>query len=155
MGIAIRPAVPEDLPAIRTIEHASFSDPWTDGMLSGELEPDPRRMPLVAVDSGEIVAFALFWRIVDEIHLVNVAVAPAHRRRGIAQTLLDHVLGGEPGRLAAIVTLEVRISNEPAIAFYRRNGFVDIALRPRYYPDTGEDALVMLKRLGPEGARPL
>ena len=147
MGVRVRPATREDLDAIVAIERASFSDPWSPRLLGDELEADPRRRPFVALDDDRIVGFALFWVIVDEIHLVNVAVAPEARRRGVAQAMLDHVLTTEAGRRAAIMTLEVRVTNEAAIAFYRRNGFVDVALRPRYYPDTGEDALVMLKTL--------
>lgn len=158
MVMTIRRAATDDLEALHAIERACFDDPWSMAMLASELDDDPRRLPLVAVADDAIVGFALFWVIVDEIHLVNVAVAPDCRRRGIAQQLLDHLLASPAGRAAAILTLEVRISNEGAIAFYRRNGFVDVALRPRYYPDTGEDALVMLKTLdstdrGP--ARPL
>jgi len=152
MSVTVRGATRDDLDAIEAIEKACFGDPWSRNSLAGEIEGDPRRLPLVAVDGDDVVAFAFYWVIADEIHLVNVAVAPAHRRQGIAQLLLDHVIEGEVGRNAAIITLEVRITNVGAIALYRRNGFRDIALREKYYPDTGEDALIMLKRLGPSAS---
>ena len=159
MAVAIRPAVPGDLEAILAVERASFPAPWSRDAIAAELHDDPRRMPLVAVEHAAVVGFALVWVIADELHLVNLAVLPDHRRRGIAQLLLDAVLDSEAGHRAAIMTLEVRVGNEAAIAFYRRNGFVDVAFRPRYYPDTHEDALVMLKQLrrpdeGPQGPRP-
>jgi ribosomal-protein-alanine N-acetyltransferase len=159
VAVAIRPAALGDLEAILAVERASFPVPWSRDAIAAELHEDHRRMPLVAADDGTIVGFALVWVIADELHLVNLAVLPDHRRRGIAQRLLDAVLDSEPGRRAAIMTLEVRVGNEAAIAFYRRNGFVDVAFRPRYYPDTHEDALVMLKQLrppdeGPQGPPP-
>ena len=145
--IVIRAAGPDDLDGILAVETACFREPWSAQNLAAELDGDPRRMPLVAVLGAEIVGFGLFWVIADEIHLVNLAVLPAWRRHGLAQAMLDHALASEAGRAASIVTLEVRVTNAAAIALYRRNGFIDLALRRGYYPDTGEDALVMLKRL--------
>ncbi|HKK71729.1 MAG TPA: ribosomal protein S18-alanine N-acetyltransferase [Candidatus Krumholzibacteria bacterium] len=154
MDVETRPATRGDLEAILAVERASFPAPWSRDALAAELQGDPRRMPMVAVHAGKVVGFALVWVIADEVHLVNLAVLPDHRRRGIAQQLLDAVLDTEAGRRAAIMTLEVRVGNDEAIAFYRRNGFVDVAFRPRYYPDTHEDALVMLKPLRERRADP-
>lgn len=153
MTLAIRAATADDLDGIVAIEAACFGDPWSVDNLAAELDGDARRLPLVALEGVRMVGFAFYWVIADEIHLINVAVLPDFRRRGVAQALLDHVLDGSAGVRASVMTLEVRVTNAAAIALYRRNGFIDIALRPRYYPDTGEDALIMLKTLdeGPPG----
>lgn len=148
MELRTRRAVPADLPRVMAIERASFSAPWSEDSIAVELASgDPRRLPWVAELDGDIVAFALVWVVADELHLVSFAVDPAMRRRGIGQLLLDTVLDTPEAKRASIMTLEVRASNHAALALYRRNGFLDIALRPRYYPDTDEDAVVMLKPL--------
>ena len=150
MTLTHRRARPVDLPRVMRIERASFSAPWSEDAIAAELDPsDPRRLPLVAELDGEIVGFALVWVIADELHLVSFAVDPVHRRRGIGQALLDAVLATPQAARANVMTLEVRTNNQPAIDLYHRNGFIDIALRPKYYPDTKEDAIVMLKPLGP------
>ena len=158
MEISFRRAVPADLPRVLEIERASFPSPWSEASIAGELDSsDPRRMPLVAQWEQAIVGFALVWVVADELHLVSLAVDPAHRRRGIGQGLLDAVQASPEGQRARLLTLEVRASNAAALALYRRNGFMDIALRPHYYPETGEDAVVMLKPLEPKhdaGAQP-
>jgi [ribosomal protein S18]-alanine N-acetyltransferase len=156
MELRTRRAVPADLPRVMAIERASFSAPWSEDSIASELAAgDPRRLPWVAELDGVIVAFALVWVVADELHLVSFAVDPAMRRRGIGQLLLDAVLDTPEAKRASIMTLEVRATNRAALALYRRNGFLDIALRPRYYPDTDEDAVVMLKPLGSGAAADL
>lgn len=152
MTVRIRPAVLGDLDALVDLERAAFADPWSRESLRTELAGDSRRMPLVACDGDDLVGVALIWVVADELHLVSLAVRPDRRREGIAQALLDAALASEAGRRASIMTLEVRAGNAGAIALYRRNGFVDVALRPHYYPDTDEDALVMLKSLRSPGS---
>jgi ribosomal-protein-alanine N-acetyltransferase len=91
----------------------------------------------------------MFWGVADEIHLVTIAVEPEMRRRGIASVLLNSLLDSDLARDKRLVTLEVRAGNTAAIELYRRYGFREVALRPRYYPDNHEDALVMLRELRP------
>lgn len=147
----IRRGVASDLAEISRIERACFPSPWSEAALAIELTGDPRRMALVVEEEGHLVGFALVWVVADELHLVSLAVDPARRREGWAQALLDRLLDTEEGRAANLVTLEVRPTNHAAVALYHRNGFLDIALRPNYYAETGEDALVMLKPLRPHG----
>lgn len=145
-----RPAVPADLPQVMEIERASFPTSWSEDSVAAELDSDdPSRMPWVTEVDGRVVAFALVWVVADELHLVSFAVDPAFRRQHIGQRLLDAVLASPQAQRASIMTLEVRATNAAALSLYHRNGFVDIALRPRYYPDTDEDAVVMLKPLRP------
>lgn len=148
MAVRYRRALPEDLPQVMAIEQASFPTPWSEESIAAELDPgDPRRLPWVAERDGRILGFALVWVVADELHLVSLAVDPTQRRQHIGQRLLDAVLATPQGRCARLMTLEVRASNAPALALYRRNGFVEIALRARYYPENDEDAVVMLKPL--------
>jgi [ribosomal protein S18]-alanine N-acetyltransferase len=98
----------------------------------------------VARRDGAVVAYLLFWHVVDEIHLLNVAVAESARRAGIAQALVEHLLAYGREHSATKVLLEVRASNAAAIALYEKLGFERFNVRPRYYDD-GEDAVEMMR----------
>ena len=146
-GLRVRPAGASDLDRVAALEQAIFPHPWSRSMLAEEVRPDPRRIPLLAEIDGRPVGFAFAWRIADEVHLVNIGVLPTEQGAGVGQALLDAVLDHERAADARLATLEVREGNEAARRFYHRNGFCDVALRRGYYPDTGEDAVVMLKIL--------
>lgn len=152
MKLRIRSAGPADLPEILAIERASFTLPWSEAALLPELAEDGRHAPLLAFADDAAAGFALIWTIADELHLVNFAVHPSFRRRGVGRALLEEVFRGARERGLRRVTLEVRESNEAARELYRQFGFVEIALRPRYYPDTREDAVIMLCDLTAPGA---
>jgi ribosomal-protein-alanine N-acetyltransferase len=148
-SVDIREAGQDDLDAIEALEREIFPSPWSRGMLADELGDDPRRIPLLASLDGEPVGFAFCWRVEEELHLINLGVLPGHRRRGVAQAILDGLLVHPRARGARVVTLEVRSTNEAALRFYRKNDFLEIALRREYYPDTREDAVIMLRSLEP------
>jgi ribosomal-protein-alanine N-acetyltransferase len=148
LNLVFRRADVGDLEAILEIEQVSFSIPWTREGLLPELEDDGRHLPLVAIRDDKLVAFVLIWIVDHELHLVNFAVRPELRREGIGQALLDYTLAKAVARGTTVVTLEVRDGNEAARELYRRSGFVEVALRPGYYPDTSEDAVIMIKTLG-------
>ena len=137
-------ASPEDLDAVLAIEDASFTSPWTREMYLAELENVGVSFCYLARDeSREALGFLSFWRVVDELHINNLAVAPAHRRRGIGSTLLRAVLT-EGARLGARrATLEVRRSNEAARHLYERFRFAPAGVRRAYYTNPIEDALVL------------
>ena len=116
-----------------------------------ELVEDGRHQPVLALLDGEPVGFALVWVIADERHLVNFAVEPRHRRAGIGRQMLSGVVERAREEGARMITLEVRSTNEAALALYRDFGFIEVALRPRYYPDTREDAVIMLLELPQPG----
>jgi ribosomal-protein-alanine N-acetyltransferase len=155
LSLQFRRGGPGDLDGILEIERASFPVPWTEAGVVPELEDDGRHLPLVVFSDDEMVAFALIWIVADELHLVNFAVSPSRRREGIGQALLDEVLARARDRGTKIVTLKVRDGNDAARELYRASGFVEVALRPDYYPDTREDAVIMVKMLdgvpGPSG----
>jgi ribosomal-protein-alanine N-acetyltransferase len=143
--ITIAPlASDRDLDAVLHIEGESFTSPWTRDMYLAELKNvDVSFCYLARDETGQAVGFCSFWRIVDELHINNLAVLPGYRRRGIASTLLMYVLK-EGARLGArSVTLEVRRSNDDARRLYERFGFAASGVRRGYYTNPVEDALVM------------
>lgn len=129
-----------DLPAVIGIERRSFSTPWSLAMFVLELSK-PSSVCLAAVCEGAIVGYLICSRYADVYHVMNIAVDPSARRRGYASALLEALLerAGEDQQY----TLEVRTSNAPAIALYEQFDFKRSGTRPRYYHDTGEDALIM------------
>jgi ribosomal-protein-alanine N-acetyltransferase len=135
-----------DLNAIERIERASYPTPWSRSMFASELAK-PSSICLGAFDreSGALVGYLVISRYVDAWHVMNVAVAPDHRRRGIATTLLERLFELTAGRGRRGYTLEVRVSNTEAIALYERLGFKARGVRRGYYTDNREDALIMWK----------
>jgi [ribosomal protein S18]-alanine N-acetyltransferase len=135
-----------DLSAIEQIERASYPTPWSRSMFASELAK-PSSMCLGAFDleTGELVGYLVISRYVDAWHVMNVAVSPERRRRGIATSLLERLCEVTAGRGRRGYTLEVRVSNNDAIALYERLGFKPRGVRRGYYTDNREDALIMWK----------
>ena len=130
-----------DLPSVISIERRSFPTPWSLAMFVLELSK-PSSICLAAHDpNGEIHGYLICARYDKVWHLMNVAVAPEMRRRGVAAALIREMF--ERSGSGARFTLEVRESNQPAIAMYERLGFQRAGRRQRYYQDNGEDALIM------------
>ena len=94
-----------------------------------------------------IVGFLIYWLVHDEVHILNVAVSPEHRRRGIARTLMSETEKRAVQAGATLMTLEVRRSNVAALELYRAFDYRAVGVRPNYYVDEGEDAIVMVKEL--------
>jgi ribosomal-protein-alanine N-acetyltransferase len=132
-----------DLPAVHGIEHASFTTPWPDDAYRSEIESNRLASYLVARVGDQVVGFAGIWLMVDEAHITTFAVHPDWRRRGIGERLLLTLLDVSLARHAREATLEVRLSNVAARRLYEKYGFLPVGLRPRYYTDNGEDALIM------------
>ena len=129
-----------DLPAVISIERRSFPAPWSLAMFVLELSK-PSGICLAATADGELLGYLVCSRYDRVWHLMNVAVAPERRRRGVARRLISRLT--EEGGGGLPFTLEVRVSNREAIAMYERLGFRQAGVRPRYYQDNGEDALIM------------
>jgi ribosomal-protein-alanine N-acetyltransferase len=133
----------DDIPAVHRIERASFSVPWPDDAYRNELATNRMASYVVARTDDAIVGFAGLWVMVDEAHVTTFAVDPIWRRRGIGERLLLALLDIAVARRAREATLEVRLSNMPARRLYEKYGFRPVGIRPRYYSDNGEDALIM------------
>jgi len=135
---------PSEIDAVLAIEEASFTSPWTREMYVAELENEGISYCFLArTGEGEAVGFCSFWRVVDELHINNLAVLPAWRRTGVATSLLDHVIREGVRMGARRATLEVRRSNEPARRLYERFGFLVAGVRRAYYTNPVEDAIVL------------
>jgi len=143
----VRRAGADDIPAMLRIEQRSNPVPWSRQLFAKELE---RRegATIVATDADEVVGFLACAGQGDAWHILNVTVDPDHRRRGLGGMLVDGIISLLDGRPYDRYTLEVRVSNDAAIRLYRGRGFVDSGVRPRYYSDNREDALIMWREPG-------
>lgn len=143
----IRKMTLADLPAVMAIEHQAFSNPWSTEMVKKELTQDWSTVLLgeeVTPAGWVIRGFAIFWLVADEVHVLNVATDGAARRKGFGRKVMDAVLATGRAHKCRIATLEVRRSNEAAKALYVSLGFKPVGMRPAYYQDNREDAVVMI-----------
>jgi ribosomal-protein-alanine N-acetyltransferase len=132
-----------DLPAVQEIERLSFTSPWPPNAYRTELESNRLATYLVVRGDDRVIAYAGMWLMVDEAHVTTFAVHPLWRRRHVAERLLMAILDIAVHRRAREATLEVRLSNIAARRLYEKYGFRPVGIRPRYYTDDNEDALVM------------
>lgn len=142
--VVIEPLAHDDIDDVLALEEAAFTNPWTRAMYLAELENSGVSYCFLARDTERrAMGFCSFWRVLDELHINNLAVRPELRRTGIGSRLLAFVLkkGGELGARRA--TLEVRRSNDPARLLYERFGFSVAGVRAGYYSKPVEDALVL------------
>jgi ribosomal-protein-alanine N-acetyltransferase len=140
--IELRTLELSDLDAIETIERSAYRTPWSRSMFASELAK-PRSMSIAALDDGQLVGYLVISRYVDAWHVMNVAVAPSHRRQGIATAMLERLFESTRRDTGRGYTLEVRVSNRDAIRLYERLGFEIRGKRRGYYTDDREDALIM------------
>jgi ribosomal-protein-alanine N-acetyltransferase len=143
LKLRIEPMRLEDLEEVQAIEQASFSTPWPSNAYRSELMTNRLASYLVARIDGRIVGYGGMWLMVDEAHITTFAVHPAWRRQRIGERLLLAFLDLARDRHAREATLEVRLSNLAARRLYEKYGFRPVGLRPRYYSDNNEDALIM------------
>lgn len=132
-----------ELDAILAIEQASFTSPWTREMYLAEFENRNVSFFFVIREAERIFGFCSCWRVLDELHINNIAIDPAHRGRGAGTRLLAAVLGEGAKLGARRATLEVRRSNVAARRLYERLGFTLAGVRRAYYTNPVEDALVL------------
>jgi ribosomal-protein-alanine N-acetyltransferase len=145
-----------DVPAVAALEALSFptaradlgSTPEREGRLREELARSWSYAWVVRDPGGVAIAFLLAWHVADEVHVLNVATHPSHRRQGIAASLVETVIDFARSKQAVHIRLEVRQKNDAALRLYRAAGFFVVALRRDYYPD-GEDAIDMELLLDP------
>jgi [ribosomal protein S18]-alanine N-acetyltransferase len=149
LNVDLRRLESGDLDAVEEIERVSYPTPWSRSMFAAELQK-PSSLAIGAYHgSGELVGYAIVSRYVDAWHVMNVAVIPEFRRRGIGKSLLERlfeVTASDPQRG---YTLEVRVSNADAIRLYEKLGFEARGIRRGYYTDNREDALIMWREPTP------
>lgn len=146
-GLTLRPLAAADLEQVCAIEQDWSGTPWSRGLFEEELRrPEICHWLVLAPGPDAVAAYGGFWKAVDEAHFTNIAVQAGWRRRGLGRLLLEALLERAKGLGCLSATLEVRPSNAAALALYQGQGFVPAAIRPRYYTDDGEDALILWKR---------
>jgi ribosomal-protein-alanine N-acetyltransferase len=141
--VTIRPMTMDDLDTVLEIDQLSFPRPWPESSYRFELTANQASILLVAEAGDRLVGYIGSWLLVDEVHISTLAVHPELRKRGIARRLLMSLLKRAVSTGADLATLEVRVSNQPAIELYQSFGFRINGRRPRYYRDNHEDAHIM------------
>ena len=131
---------------VAELEKRCFPDPWSERSIASELS-NQLALWLVAEDNGVVAGYIGSQTVPDESDMMNVAVHPDYRRRGIAEALVNTLCDALKERGSVSLTLEVRASNEPAKALYEKLGFEKVGRRPNYYRNPKEDALILKKML--------
>lgn len=149
--VQYNPMMLEDIDDVLVIEQRSFLTPWSRNAFVGEVTQNPIAFYLVGRVDGHIVCYAGSWLIHGEAHITNIAVHPDYRGQNIGESTCRALLGAVAARGMVRATLEVRVSNIVAQKLYLKLGFISAGIRPGYYTDTNEDAIIMWKdNLRPE-----
>lgn len=145
--VSLRPWREDDIERVAEIESLCFPDPWARELFQAEF--DNQRSRCLVADrrpDGTILGFVLYWMVIDEVHLLILAVDPPHRRQHLATDLVAALERYASAEGAVLIDLEVRPSNRAARALYRELGFAEVGRRPRYY-NNDEDAIIMHRSL--------
>lgn len=143
MNMIIRKMTLGDIEQVIAIDRLSFSLPWPERSFRFDLTDNPASRCWVAEIGGNVIGMIVAWLIVDEVHIATIATHPDSRRQGVARKLLAHTLQQLKEEGAQSSFLEVRASNFAAQEMYRKFGYEETGVRPRYYRDNDEDALLM------------
>lgn len=135
---------PEHVAQVAALEKICFSDPWSERSVASELENELAYW-LVALEGETVAGYIGSQTVMEETDMMNVAVHPDFRRKGIAEALVDGLVAALKEKGSRCLTLEVRASNEPAKKLYEKLGFAQIGRRPKYYRNPREDALILRK----------
>ncbi len=141
--LLIRRMMLADVDQVAAIERATFSAPWSKASFAREMTTNKVARYLVAEEQGRVIGFAGVHIILEEGHVTNIALTPEHRGKGLGKRLTLALMQYAANLGVDYLTLEVRCSNEKAIALYRALGFHKVSVRKRYYEDNGEDAWLM------------
>ena len=142
----IRKMKASDVIAIAELEKRCFSDPWSADSIASELV-NPLSYWLVAEMDGQVAGYVGSQSVLDAADMMNIAVSPEYRRRGVAKALVNELTAYLSKNNVIALLLEVRVSNEPAITLYEKMGFQQVGRRPNYYRNPREDALILRKGL--------
>ena len=132
------------VPQIAELEKLCFNDPWSVNSIASELE-NRLAFWLVAVEEDQVIGYVGSQTVLGETDMMNIAIHPDHRKRGIATELIEALIRGLTERGSHSLMLEVRASNEPAKALYTKMGFEFVGVRKNYYRNPREDALILRK----------
>lgn len=130
--------------AVAQLEKVCFSDPWSENSIASEVK-NPLSLWVVAMDGQTLVGYVGSQTVLGWADMMNLAVAPQYRRKGIGEELVKQLIDRLLKNDVSCLTLEVRVSNTPAVALYEKLGFVEVGCRPNYYHNPREDALILRK----------
>ncbi len=142
VSVVVRPAELRDVHAIRAIDAQVYPTPWSENLTIEQIT-GRGRVHLVAEEAHRVIGHGGITILDGDAHITTVAVAPNSQRRGLGDALMRHLFAAAMANNCAGVTLEVRASNTAAIALYEKHGMVSAGIRPGYYADDGEDAMIM------------
>lgn len=140
----------EDIPDVIAIEEEAFTSPWTGEAFRNELMSNMFAKYMAMELNGEVIGYGGMWIIMDEAHITNIAICDRFRGKGLGHRLMEELQRTALFFGAVKMTLEVRVSNEHAQHLYRKHGFEPAGVRPGYYSDNNEDALIMWAELDQE-----
>ncbi len=144
LSVKIKPMQKDDVDSVISIEEQAYGPHhWSKDSFMSELSNDLAKYFSVFNADGNLIAYCGCWQILEEAHITNIAVSPACRRSHIGEVLLTTIIDECYRNMAKYITLEVRVSNKPAIALYEKYGFKSLGVRKGYYQDNNEDALIM------------
>jgi ribosomal-protein-alanine acetyltransferase len=146
--IRVRIAKSSDLDDIYELDVQTFAMPWSKEALSYDILENDNAFVIVAEYEGEFAGYADIWTVLDEADLNSIAVRVDFRRKGIGDAIMIAMTEMLSASGVATINLEVRVSNMPAIKLYKKYGFNECGVRPGYYLDNGEDALIMKRETG-------
>lgn len=141
--VTIRKMTIEDVEQVFEIEKLSFTLPWTKDSFYYEMTTNENAYYVVAETEQGIAGYCGMWLVLDEAHVTNIAILPDERGKKLGERLMRAAMEAAKGQGAVLMTLEARVSNEPALNLYRKLGFKNGGIRKRYYTDNFEDAIVM------------
>ena len=147
MEIIIREMEEKDLDRIMEVEKSAFTTPWSRDSFLLEITKNQLAKYFIAEVEGIPVAYGGIWLILDEGHITNIAVDKDYKRLGIGEKILEALIDICKEFEIIAMTLEVRADNEPAKNLYKKYGFLEYGIRPNYYADDNQDAIVMWKKL--------
>jgi len=142
--IEIVPMNPGHVSQVAMLEKQCFHDPWSENSIASELK-NPLSLWLVALEGERVAGYVGSQTVMGEADMMNIAVDPSLRRRGIAKALILALISALTNNQVHSLTLEVRASNDPAITLYHQLGFAQVGRRPKYYRNPREDALILRK----------
>lgn len=148
-SLLVREMTLSDVEGVHEVEVASFKAPWSLDAFRAECENDHATYLVLVLDE-KIIGFGGIWHVLSEGHITNIAIHPEYRGRGLGKILIEEMIVWAKAVGILDMTLEVRKSNSVAIGLYEKHGFVSHGIRPKYYQDNGEDALIMWLKIQAE-----